>query len=152
MKLMLAYGMNTNLKSMSNRCPKATSIGRYDLHDYRLVFRGCADVEPSKGDTTQCVMWNITDECEESLDMLEGYPNFYIKKYVPVLYNGKTHQAMIYHMNDSYSSYYSPNSYYREMLEEGYSEHGLDLEQIYNAKGFTYNDDLWIEEYMNVKN
>jgi len=151
MKLMLAYGMNTNLRSMANRCPNAVSIGRYDLHDHRIVFRGCADVEPSKGDIAQCVLWNITDECEESLDILEGYPHFYTKKYVTIEYNDKLHDAMIYHMNDYYDSYYSPNKYYQQMLEEGYSEHGLDLEQIYTARGFTYSDDSWIEEYKNAQ-
>jgi len=134
--LMLAYGMNTNIYQMSQRCPNAVSIGRYDLVDHRLVFRGVADVEVSYGDVAQCVLWDITPECEEELDILEGYPSFYGKKYVTVTVNGKEHEAMVYQMTGEYVHYSSPNMYYQEMLEEGYKAHGLDVEQIYTAEGF----------------
>lgn len=132
----LAYGMNTNIYQMSQRCPNAVSIGRYDLVDHRLVFRGVADVEVSYGDVAQCVLWDITPECEAELDILEGYPSFYGKKYVTVTVNGKEHESMVYQMTGEYIYYSSPNMYYQEMLEEGYKAHGLDVEQIYTAEGF----------------
>ena len=134
--LMLAYGMNSNIEQMSHRCPNAVSIGRYDLVDHRLVFRGVADVEVSRGEFAQCVLWDITQECEAELDILEGYPFFYGKKYVTVTVNGKDHEAMIYKMTEGHVEYYSPSKYYQQILEEGYKAHGLDVEQIYSAKGF----------------
>lgn len=133
--LYLAYGMNTNLDQMAGRCPAAVSLGRWDLPNYRLVFRGPADVEYSPGDTVQCVLWDITDECELSLDRLEGYPSYYGKKYVPVKFHGMKHRAMIYTMNNQ-DGYYSPSSSYVWLLEEGYQAHGLDLDQIYSANGY----------------
>jgi hypothetical protein len=139
--LYLAYGMNTNVAQMASRCPGSVSIGRVDIPDYRLVFRGVADIEESYGDTLQCVLWDITADCEVALDMLEGYPSFYGKEYVDVTFGNKTYTAMIYKMIGRNLSYSSPNIYYQEMLEDGYADHGLDLDQIYEATGFAEVED-----------
>jgi hypothetical protein len=105
------------------------------------VFRGVADIEVSPGDTLQTVMWDITDECEVALDMLEGFPTFYGKKYIDVQINNKTYKAMIYQMIGDRLDYYSPSNYYQYLLEEGYKDHGLELNQIYNAEGFSEVED-----------
>lgn len=136
MTLMLAYGMNTNIDQMASRCPGSVSIGRVDIPDYRLVFRGVADIEYSPGSTLQTVMWDITPACEDALDILEGYPTFYTKKYLNVEIGTKVYQAMIYQMVGDRLDYSTPSSYYQNMLEEGYQDHGLDLDQIYGADGF----------------
>jgi len=133
---MLAYGMNTNIDQMASRCPGSVSIGRVDIPDYRLVFRGVADIEYSPGSTLQTVMWDITPACEDALDILEGYPTFYTKKYLNVEIGTKVYQAMIYQMVGDRLDYSTPSSYYQNMLEEGYQDHGLDLDQIYGADGF----------------
>jgi hypothetical protein len=133
--------MNTNIDQMAGRCPNSVSIGRVDIPDYRLVFRGVADVEESIGDVLQTVMWDITPECEIALDMLEGYPTFYGKKYIDVQIGSKIYEAMIYQMIGDRFDYSSPGSYYQTMLEEGYQDHGLDLNQIYNAEGFSEVED-----------
>ena len=144
--LYLAYGMNTNLDQMARRCPQAESLGRYDLHNFRLCFRGPADIEYSPGDSLQCVLWRITKDCERSLDLLEGYPTFYTKRYIPVSYNGVPQRAMIYQMVD-FIGYDPPGDGYVRMLDEGYRSHGLDTEQIYSAKGYqlfdSYAEDLY---------
>ena len=134
--LYLAYGMNTNIDQMAGRCPGSVSIGRVDIPDYRLVFRGVADIEYSPGSTLQTVMWDITPSCEDALDILEGYPTFYTKKYLNVEIGTKVYQAMIYQMVGDRLDYSTPSSYYQNMLEEGYQDHGLDLNQIYGAEGF----------------
>lgn len=145
MTLYLAYGMNTNINQMSYRCPDAISIGRIDISGYRLVFRGVADIEEDSTGILQAVLWDITDKCERSLDILEGYPNFYDKKYINVVIGRKTHQAMIYQMTNDYrSEYYPPSDYYQNMLEDGYYYHGLNLEQIYNAPGFNEVEDNYV--------
>ena len=138
--------MNTNIDQMAGRCPSSVSIGRVDIPDHRLVFRGCADIEVSVGDTLQTVMWDITSKCEKALDILEGYPNFYSKKYIDVHFGRKTYEAMIYYMVGDRLDYSSPDPFYQKMLEDGYQDHGLDIDQIYNAQGFdNYQDSLdWI--------
>ena len=132
----LAYGMNTNVKQMDYRCPDAISYGRYDLEDHRLVFRKSADIEYSPGDTLQCVLWDITYQCEYNLDMLEGFPYHYDKKIVDIIYRDKLEEAMIYYMIGD-EPYRAPTFRYQYMLEEGYDDHGLDLNQIYTADGFS---------------
>jgi len=146
--LYLAYGMNTNIDQMASRCPGSVSIGRVDIPDYRLVFRGVADIEYSPGDVLQTVMWDITPACEDALDILEGYPTFYTKKYLNVDINGKMYEAMIYQMVGDRLDYSHPNRYYQQMLEEGYQDHGLDLNQIYGAEGFCEVEDTldWIRD------
>jgi hypothetical protein len=124
--LYLAYGMNTNIDQMASRCPGSVSIGRVDIPDHRLVFRGVADIEVSPGDTLQTVMWDITDDCELALDMLEGFPTFYGKKYIDIEINNKTYKAMIYQMIG-------------DRLD--YQDHGLETNQIYNAEGFSEVED-----------
>jgi len=37
--------------------------------------------------------------------------------------------------------YAHPSNYYQYLLEEGYQEHGLELNQIYNAEGFCEVED-----------
>ena len=145
--LYLAYGMNTNIDQMASRCPGSISIGRVDIPDYRLVFRGVADIEPCPGNVLQTVMWDITPDCELALDMLEGYPTFYTKKYLNVDINGKMYEAMIYQMVGDRLDYSHPGMYYQQMLEEGYQDHGLDLNQIYEAEGFCGVEDTL--DYMN---
>jgi hypothetical protein len=134
--LYAAFGMNTNLAQMANRCPKSKPLGRLDIPDYRLVFRGVADIEESYGDILQTVLWEITNDCELSLDILEGYPHFYNKTYVEIDINNQTEFVMLYQMNEYIRDYNEPSKYYEQLLLEGYTEFGLDVNQIYNAVGY----------------
>ena len=128
----LAYGMNTNLEQMEQRCPNAVSLGRVKLQDHKLVFKTCCDAVVSPGRVMECVLWSITDSCEQALDRLEGYPDFYGKKEVTVKYKNKPIRAMIYYMTDFYRSGL-PGSSYLKMVTEGYIDHDLNVDQIYNA-------------------
>ena len=129
MKYYLAYGMNTNLDSMKQRCPKAISLGSVILPDHVLKFKGCCDVEHSIGQDMECALWLITDECELSLDMLEGYPSFYNKTTVYVEANGEIIQAMIYYMNPGHQLGI-PSQYYLDMVVDGYDDHNMNVSQI----------------------
>ncbi len=150
--LYLAYGMNTNIDQMASRCSGSVSIGRVDIPDFRLVFRGVADIEYSPGDVLQTVMWDITPACEDALDILEGYPTFYTKKYIDVEINRKKYRAMIYQMVGDRLDYSHPSSYYQNMLEEGYQDHGLELNQIYEAEGYDAIEDTldWVNRRYNT--
>mgnify|MGYP003346684724 CR=1 FL=1 len=120
--LYFAYGMNTNIDQMAYRCPAAVCLGRYDLQDHRLVFRGVADAVYSEGDVLQTVLWDITPECERELDILEGYPYLYDKKEVLVYYNNVYEYAMMYYMIDQYRSS-QPSKAYEMILKEGSEEY-----------------------------
>ena len=131
MSLYLAYGMNTNVAQMAHRCPNAVSLGVAELDGYELVFRGCADIRAREGTTMEGVLWDITDDCLAALDVLEGYPTYYTRYDVPVFHDGEWKTAMVYKMNSG--DIFPPNAGYLRMLFEGYSEHGVDVSQIYEA-------------------
>jgi gamma-glutamylcyclotransferase (GGCT)/AIG2-like uncharacterized protein YtfP len=78
--LYFAYGANMHPGSMQWRCPKALAKQAFILRDWELKFYNHATIEPKKGATVAGVLWEITAECEQSLDAFEGYPNYYTKQ------------------------------------------------------------------------
>ena len=134
----LAYGMNTNIQSMRLRCPKAQSLGKVVLKDYRLVFKNFCDAVKSPGDNLECALWYITADCEQSLDALEGYPDFYGKREVLVQNNDRTLRAMIYTMTGEYSTSVNdnlkaPSDSYLSLVVDGYANHYLSIGQLIQA-------------------
>lgn len=132
MSYYLAYGMNTNKKQMARRCPQARSLGPVTLSGHKLAFKHFCDAVASDGGSMDCVLWNITPECERALDLLEGYPDFYGKKEVTVQHKGKQIRAMIYIMTDQHDISY-PSEHYLNMVVEGYLEHGVSVAQVEQA-------------------
>ena len=60
-RLYIAYGSNLNLEQMAFRCPTAKVVGKSELKDYELLFRGgrrgaVATVEPKQG--VLCRYWS----------------------------------------------------------------------------------------------
>jgi len=127
-----AYGMNTNKRQMAVRCPQAQSLGPAKLPEHEFRFSIHADIIPNPEFDTEGVLWEITDECERALDALEGFPTYYEKKMVNVLYDGEWVEAMVYYMTGDLPDDY-PSDGYLEMLFEGYQEHGVDTTQIYSS-------------------
>ncbi len=124
-----AYGMNTNLDSMSNRCPAAELLGPARLDGYRFVFRRHADVELSYNDSVDGVLWSIDDDDLDSLDVLEGFPNYYIRSRAWVEHNDRWYIAWVYQMQDQ-SYLCEPSPSYVEMCLEGYSQNNVNNRQI----------------------
>ena len=132
MKYYLAYGMNSNLLEMSHRCPRAQSLGKVILPDYKLAFKTHCDVVYTPGASMECVLWSITDECERALDLLEGFPDYYDKREVKIQYQGRTIRPMIYYMCSGFD-YAAPSEHYLTMVAEGYSKHNIPIAQIITA-------------------
>ena len=124
-----AYGMNTNTAQMAIRCPEAQPLGRAVLYGHEFRFARHADIIENPEYNTQGVLWEITPECELSLDALEGYPTYYLKKQVNVFYNGRPVECMTYYMAGEYLDDL-PSDGYLEMLYEGYSEYNVNTNQI----------------------
>jgi len=129
-----AYGMNTNIVEMSSRCPRAVNLGRCTLKGFELKFRLHADIDEVAGSEMEGVLWDITEECEQALDRLEGYPFYYDKVEVivdpvkPV--NKNSHiVAMAYIMNAK-GAEEAPSTGYERCLIEGYTENGLDVSKL----------------------
>lgn len=79
-KLYFAYGANMSQASMARRCPDATNPHPFVLQNWKLKFYSHATVEPSPGDSVWGILWDITPECERSLDSFEGFPVYYTKR------------------------------------------------------------------------
>ncbi len=136
--LYFSYGSNLNLDRMFDRCPNAEPIGPATLKDYRLLFRGVADIEPSKGHEVVGALWEITDECEAALDVYEGYNarvplrGMYRKEFVKVRgHDGKFRRALVYVMNRGRIS--PPQTYYLEVIAEGYRDFALPKKALLAA-------------------
>ena len=128
-RIYLAYGSNMNLRQMAIRCPKAKLLGTTVLENWRLMFRRkrrpVATIEKEMGCSVPVVLWEITDECEGSLDEYEGYPFLYTKVDVDVIYEGKTVSAMAYVMTPSQELGAPHEDYYHTILK-GYEDNGID--------------------------
>ena len=124
--LYMAYGMNMNVEAMAERCPDATPLGGFYLPNYRLVFRGVADIVPDETSVCPVALWDITPKCLEALDRLEGYPTLYGRE----LLNGGW---ITYQMRDTTRTS-PPSAFYYDMIEQGYKDFGLDDWHLRAAK------------------
>lgn len=127
-----AYGMNTNLTEMAQRCPTAECIGPAWIDNYEFVFRTHADIAKSSNSQCHGVLWEITKDDLRALDSLEGYPYYYTRFRVRVRTGDSFVYAITYQMNDQ-SYVQEPSRGYLEMVTEGYKQNGVPTEQISRA-------------------
>lgn len=143
-KLYFGYGANTDMDSMMMRCPNAKPVGKATLWDFMLVFRRVADIVPNNNHVVEGGLWEITNECEKSLDIFEGFPNFYTKQEVHVIVKGNDRpvKAMAYVMNTDDMLFTPPPSSYHATLQRGYKHFGIAYEQLSEAVERSKCDDL----------
>ena len=133
-KYYFAYGANTNIDNMGYRCPQAINLGKLILPDYRLVFRGVADIERYKsGSSVEGVLWEITEDWERALDIFEGFPHLYRKELFTAQNksNGEVMDIMYYKMNSNDLS--KPTAGYYSTIYQGYKDNGLDIKFLNQA-------------------
>lgn len=131
--LYFAYGSNLSHSSMAARCPKAKPLQALTLKDARLVFRGVADVEYYKDHSVQGGIWQITAECERSLDIYEGVKaGLYRKTFLTVKRKNREPEPMlVYQMNED--GIMEPSEFYLNVIRQGYRDFGLDLRELEKA-------------------
>ena len=141
----LAYGSNLNLSVIKERCKDAIPIGTMKLEGYRLVYKGQCDnyayltIEESNDSYVPIGIYEISYLDEKSLDMFEGYPYAYDKKYVPINVNGKENLALIYVMN-KYFDYHIPSKRYIDICSEGYRHFNFNQEILDSAYNVTWEN------------
>ena len=128
MKLYLGYGSNLNVTQMMARCPNAKPYGTILLKDWKLVFKGVADIIPQKNSSVPVGIWKITDDCEKALDRYEGYPVLYKKIY----FTTKNNERMLCYKMNSYDIN-PPMEMYYETIRKGYKDFGLDMKYLTEA-------------------
>ena len=136
----LAYGSNCNLTQMAYRCPNATVVGPVTLHNYRLTFNGrrrsggVANIRRRSGSEVKGLLWEITPDCEKSLDRYEGYPYLYEKKNLMVeTEDGQRIKAMAYVMTKGHGSPAMPTGSYFYGILEGFHQNGMDPQGLVDA-------------------
>lgn len=134
--LYFAYGSNINLEQMAHRCPDAQVAGPVKLEGWELLFRGSgvATIGPKEGAAVHGLLWQLTPDCERSLDRYEGYPHLYVKEPVTVRdAQGQELTVMAYVMTERYRTpAVPPTSYYQGILE-GYRQNGLPVAALKKA-------------------
>ena len=132
-----AYGSNLNLAGMRRRCPGASRGRLAVLRDYRLVFRGVADVIPMPGHKVWGGLWYCNDEHMEALDRYEGAPRMYRREWVEVKTKAGVERAVVYVMNGDWKSdLMMPSPYYLDTIVEGYEAWHLPVVELDNALQF----------------
>ena len=144
MRYYLAYGSNLSVEQMLRRCPDAVYVGTGKIKDHRLLFRGSMTgsyltIEKKKGRTVPVVVWKVSDEDEEALDLYEGFPRFYRKEELEIevhsLIDGTpigTVLAFVYIMDET-RPLGRPSSLYLRVCEEGYKRFGFDRKLLQRA-------------------
>ena len=125
-RLYFAYGANMSINSMNYRCPDAEPVRRFFLRDWRLRLHNHATIEPAPGHNVPGALWSITPECEQYLDMFEGYPYYYQKQ--DLEQDGV--KFMVYVMNGSGGE---PSPAYVDLLFEGYEDWNLPMEHLHKT-------------------
>ncbi len=123
-----AYGSNMNLEQMAYRCPGAVVISPGILRDYALIERQYADIEPKPGSMVNGVLWKISHDNLCRLDYYEGYPNFYTRYLVDIIFDSRKVGAIVYEMTPSVKLVRSGIPYsskYRKICSDGAIMNGI---------------------------
>jgi gamma-glutamylcyclotransferase (GGCT)/AIG2-like uncharacterized protein YtfP len=131
-----AYGMLTDPQYMGD--VGARMVGRAVLSDYELEMFLHANVHPSSGNQVIGTLWQISKRMLSDLDRTEGYPDYYIRREVPVWCDAtdKKYKATVYIMTkDSRerSAGREPSPRYVQMIANGYQHAGIPLQQLERA-------------------
>lgn len=135
MKLYIAYGSNLNVEQMKHRCPTAKPAGIGILENCTLDFRrmtsqAYATIHPQKGSYVPVAFWEIDTAAEQSLDIYEGYPQFYYKETLPFIGpGGEIRKAIVYVMNNQAVPGF-PSRYYVQTIYQGYRDMGLSEKKL----------------------
>jgi len=140
-KLYFAYGSNTNLHQMEYRCPDAEVAGPVKLEGYELLFRGnaggrgVATIAPKENSFVQGVLWEITPQCEQTLNRYEGFPVLYDTELVTVQNRkGEEFTVMTYVMTELYCRKpVMPSPSYFCTIKDGFRQNGLSLKPLNQA-------------------
>lgn len=130
--LYFAYGANINQDDMAWRCPAARPIGAFELRDWQLEFYNHATIEPGLGKSVHGVIWDLTPDCEQSLDMFEGYPIYYSKR----SWDQDGHRFFFYVMNEPSAG--SPTRSYIMGIADGYLQWQLPVASLGQALDRNY--------------
>jgi hypothetical protein len=122
---------------------KVIRISPASLHNYKLIFRGVADIIHQESAYVNGAIYAITENDERRLDMYESYPSLYGKVHLD--FNGFTFnqelisnlnlasQKIMFYQMQNRSEIYPPSENTIKTIEAGYREWKLDLSTLKQA-------------------
>ncbi len=136
-KYYIAYGINMHLSQMTYRCPRAVLLGKSQLENYALRFRGhpfnaFATVEPVENENVPILIWKIQKSDEAFLDRQKGYPHAYEKRDMNVILNGEQISALAYVMTPNHD-FGMPSREYLQTIIDAYRQAGLSTDALVRA-------------------
>lgn len=134
---MFAYGMNTHLGQMAQRCPDAEVVGVAELQDHKLEFAYYCNVKPMAFAAVPGLLWTITDSDLEALDWAEGYPTYYDRAQRCVVINGRELMAMVYFM-PGVTQPQPPSPGYLNTVRQGYAHSQINCVELDKAVNNSY--------------
>lgn len=132
---MFSYGMNTNVTQMFLRCNRPRIVGAGLLTRYQFNFRYNADVHYTGNfnDRVHGLVWELTQEDLDIIDLLEGFPTYYTREQVTVeVRESFSLTAWVYEMVNK-SPLDFPSLQYQDCVVEGYMQNSIPTDQIYDA-------------------
>ncbi len=98
-RLYFAYGSNMDRQQMAHRCSAASvvSTGWLNNYGYRIEGRGFATIVPEQKSRVWGVIWQLTADCELSLDGYEGVSKgIYWKEIVTIESQSSEKSCLVY--------------------------------------------------------
>ncbi len=138
--LYFAYGSNISMTQMKRRCPQAKPMFKATLYNARMEFKKYADVvyEGKKRSFVKGVVYEVTKSDIKSLDVYEGYPQFYkkVRCVVEGPYN-KFYEAFMYVMQHNVRELQLPPQSYLDIISEGYFEWSMSTMPLSKSWEYT---------------
>lgn len=147
--LYVAYGSNMNLDQMKYRCPNSKIVGNGTVYGYKLIFNIHADIIKSENAKTPVVVWDISDKDWQTLDIYEGYPEYYIRKNISVkLDTGEVETAVVYVMNDDRKGICPPTTRYLQGIIDGCNSNNIDTQYLFDALRYACENETKYNQYV----
>ena len=137
--LYFSYGSFLDSDNLIQHAPNAKYMRRAVLLDFEVQFNylsktyngGVTGVEPATGKKAFGVLYNVSPNEIEKLDIVEGVPtDIYYRETVTVVdESGKEHLAETYRTTDPKGPF-TPTRLYLGLMIKGAKEHGLDRDYI----------------------
>ena len=136
-ELYFAYGSNMNKSAMAIRCPGADNLGPAVLKGWGLRARLHADIEASRKEHVDGVLWGVNRKHVKELDFYEGVAyKYYEKKIVEVQMRGCVApvKAIVYVMTPESAEERTEEPFspaYAYCCAEGAIENGVVIDPLY---------------------
>lgn len=130
--LRMGYGNHRLIE----KSPRSKFIGEGETKDkFKMIYMGFPGIirdNEKEYTTIKGELYLVDLETLQSLDILEGTPNFYRREKITVLSNGKKHNAYTYILNTTFRKYTDHQAY--PLIENGDYTTYVERKDIYNSK------------------